>query len=350
MRPDNPWPPERRFSVQPAPRLTSARTVGGLMRGVLLALVPGILLQSGLSGPGVLIQCAIASLAALAAEAAVLTLRGRRLAPALRDGSAVVTGVLLGLAVPGLAPWWLAALGAGFAILFGKQVYGGLGHNPFNPAMAGYAMLLIAFPKLMTAWPGPLALLPSPAGLTESLQAIFQGLPDARLDALAMATPLDAIRTTISQGRALTGMGAGMLAAGTGKTGLWANLGFLLGGLWLLRHGIIDWRIPAGVLAGLSLPALVFCLADPEVYPAPLFHLLTGATMLAAFFIATDPVSAATTPRGRLLFGLGVGGLIYVIRTWGGYPDGVAFAVLLMNLVAPTLDLYTRSRVYGHSR
>lgn len=346
--PANPAPPERRFRVLPAPHLPPARQVSGLMLGVLLALVPGIVLQRWLFGPGVLIQCGLAIVAAVVAEAAVLRLRGRRVAPALGDCSAVVTAVLLGLAVPGLAPWWTVTLGSAFAILIGKQVYGGLGSNPFNPAMMGYAILLVSFPKVMSIWPAPLEGLPSPADMAGTFRAIFQGLSESRLDALAMATPLDDTRTRLGLGQTLADIHAGPLYSGNGW--FWINLGHLLGGLWLLRRSIIDWRIPAGVLGGLFAPALVLFLIDSGLYPTPLFHLFSGASMLAAFFIATDPVSAATTPRGRLLYGLGIGGLIHVIRTWGGYPDGVAFAVLLMNLAAPTLDHYTRPRVYGHPR
>lgn len=346
--PTNLAPSDRRFRVLPAPHQPPVRHVSGLMLGLLLALVPGIAMQRWLFGPGVLIQCALAIVAAVVAEAAVLRLRGRRVPPALKDYSAVVTAVLLGIAIPGLTPWWTVTLGSLFAILIGKQVYGGLGRNPFNPAMVGYAVLLISFPKVMSIWPGPLELLPSPTDMAETFRAIFLGLPESRLDALAMATPLDDTRTRLGLGQTLADIHAGALYSSNGW--FWINLGYLLGGLWLLRHGIIDWRIPAGVLGGLFAPALVFFLIDPGLYPTPLFHLFSGASMLAAFFIATDPVSAATTPRGRLLYGLGIGGLIYVIRTWGGYPDGVAFAVLLMNLAAPTLDHYTRPRVYGYPR
>lgn len=346
--PSSSAPPERRFRVLPAPYLPPAPPVGRLMLGVLLALVPGILMQRWLFGPGVLIQCGLASVAAVVAEAAVLCARGRRVASALGDYSAVVTAVLLGIAVPGLAPWWTVTLGSLFAILIGKQVYGGLGNNPFNPAMVGYAILLISFPKVMSIWPAPLENLPSPPDLAETLLAIFQGLPEPRLDALAMATPLDDTRTRLGLGQTLADIHAGALHRNNGW--LWINLGYLAGGLWLLRRGIIDWRIPSGMLGGLFALALVCFLIDPGLYPTPLFHLFNGATMLAAFFIATDPVSAATTPRGRLLYGLGIGGLIHVIRTWGGYPDGVVFAVLLMNLASPTLDHYTRPRVYGHAR
>jgi electron transport complex protein RnfD len=342
--PDTP----RRFPLTPPGRLVTSRPVGELMTDVLLALIPGILALVRHFGPGVLLQCGIAAFAALTAEACAQWLRGRPATRALRDHSALVTALLLGVSLPSLAPAWLAVVGTLFAILLGKQIYGGLGHNPFNPAMVGYTVLLIAFPGEMTRWPAPTDLLMQPAGLLETWQAVFQGLPLDRWDALAQATPLDATRTRLAQGLTLEEAHADSLAAS--RAGVWVNLGFLLGGLWLLRRGALDWRLPAAVLGGLFACALAFFLADPERYPTPLFHLFSGATMLGAFFIATGPVSAATTPRGRWLYGIGIGLLIFVIRAWGGYPDGVAFAVLLMNVAAPTLDRYTRSRVYGHPR
>lgn len=340
--------PARQFPLTPPGRLPPSRPVGELMRDVCLALLPGILALVWHFGPGVLLQCGIAALAALLAEAGAQALRGRPPSRALRDHSALVTALLLGVSLPGLAPDWLIVVGVLCAILLGKQIYGGLGQNPFNPAMVGYAVLLIAFPREMTRWPAPTDLLTQPASLPETWQAVFSGLPPERLDALARATPLDVTHTRLAQGLTIEAAHADLLAAS--RSGVWVNLGFLLGGLWLLRRRVVDWRIPSAVLIGLFVSSLAFFLADPARHATPLFHLLSGATMLAAFFIATDPVSAATTPLGRWLYGLGIGWLIFAIRAWGSYPDGVAFAVLLMNVAAPTLDRYTQPRVYGHPR
>lgn len=303
------------------------------MRDVLLALVPGIAVYALLFGFGVLRNLALAVVACLLFEAVALRLRHRPLKPFLTDGSALVTGVLLALTLPPTAPWWIAVVGSLFAIGLGKQVYGGLGYNPFNPAMVGYVVLLISFPVQMTAWPG--------------MQPLWSSAPDA----VSAATALDHVRTQLALDRTLTEIGGdGAIGWAAGAGWEWIALAWLAGGIYMLWRGTIRWQIPAGMLAGLTLIALPFWAIDPDRYASPLFHWLAGATMLGAFFIATDPVSAATTPRGRLLYGALIGVLVYIIRTWGGYPDGVAFAVLLLNICAPTIDRYTQPRVYGHQR
>jgi electron transport complex protein RnfD len=320
------------------------------MAEALMALIPGIAALVWQFGPGVLVQCGIALAAAGLAEAAMLRLRDRPILLTLADGSAALTAVLLAVSLPPLAPWWIAALGALFAIVIGKQLYGGLGYNPFNPAMIGYAMLLVSFPRMMTAWSPPLALNTAPLDFVETWFVIFsRDLPEGLgFDVLAMATPLDTLKTQLGLARLLDEIQASGAFAAIGGTGWqWVNLGFLLGGLWLWWRKRIDGRIPAGFLGGLFLCALLGFLLDPAHSPTPLFHLFSGATMLGAFFIATDPVTAATTPKGRWFYGAGIGALVWVIRAFGGYPDGVAFAVLLMNLAAPTLDHYARPRTYG---
>ena len=255
------------------------------------------------------------------------------------------------LALPPLAPWWLPVLGSLFAIVIAKQLYGGLGYNPFNPAMVGFVVLLISFPREMSQWNAPTGLaqeghLSLGQALAWSLYGVLpQGID---FDALTQATPLDHVKTALGQGRTLTEIrGEEWSGAFAGHGWEWVNLSFLLGGLYLLLRRIIAWQIPVGLLGALFVIALLFHAGDTDTAPAPLFHLFSGATMLGAFFIATDPVSASTTPRGRLLFGAGVGVIVYVIRSWGGYPDGIAFAVLLMNMAAPTIDYYTKPRVFG---
>lgn len=339
-----------RFSTAASPHLTPGNTVSRVMLMVMIALVPGILAQWWQFGPGVMINMGIAWVAAELAEAAVLSLRRRPLKPFLLDYSAALTAVLLAISLPPLAPWWVTAFGTLFAIVIGKQLYGGLGFNPFNPAMVGYAVLLVSFPRHMTAWLPPGELATNLPGFADTLALIFQTETAIVYDGLAQATPLDTLKTQLGLARSVDEIqSARLFDAIGGKGWQWVNFGYLIGGLWMLRRGVIAWQIPAGFLGALFLAAMLGFLYDPAQHPTPLFHLFSGATMLGAFFIATDPVSAATTPRGRLIFGAGIGLLVFVIRSWGGYPDGVAFGVLLLNLAAPTIDYYTRPRVYGHS-
>ncbi len=334
-----------------SPHFHGPSTVTKVMLKVAYALIPGMLIYSWLFGWGVIINVLLAIVTALATEALMLRLRHRPVKIFLSDGSALVTALLLGLALPPLAPWWLIFLGTAFAIIFAKHIYGGLGFNPFNPAMVGYVMLLISFPLEMTNWPAPLSLSDAHLTLSQSLAYVFGGnLPSGiRLDALTMATPLDTLKTNLGLNQTIQEITASPIFGGIAGTGWqWLSIAFLAGGLWLIHKKIISWHVPAAMLGSLALISLVFYIIDPAAYSSPLFHLFSGGAILGAFFIATDPVSGATTARGRIYFGIGVGLLTYVIRSWGGYPDAIAFAVLLMNMAAPTIDHYTRPPVFGH--
>ena len=336
------------FRTYSSPHLPGTGSVPLMMRRVLLALLPGIACAGWFFGWGILINILLAGCTALVAEAGMLALRRRPVADTLLDGSALLTGVLLALALPPLTPWWIPVIGSLFAIVIAKQLYGGLGYNPFNPAMIGYVVLLISFPLELTLWSAPGQSLP----LIDTLALVFTGATPSSLplDAITTATPMDTIKTRLGLSETLSEIRVGPLFGSFAGAGWeWINLAFLLGGLWLLQLRVIQWQIPTGMLGGLALGALLFYVVNPDVYASPLFHLFSGAAMVGAFFIATDPISASTTPRGRLYYGAGIGLLTYVIRTWGGYPDGVAFAVLLMNMAAPTIDYYTRPRVFGHA-
>ncbi|MEW6352897.1 MAG: electron transport complex subunit RsxD [Pseudomonadota bacterium] len=336
----------------PSAPLHEAAGVSKVMLRVVYALLPGIAAYMWFFGWGVVVNIVFAILVALAAEALMLALRKRPIKPFLLDGSALVTAVLLALSLPPLAPWWLTLIGTAFAIIVAKQLYGGLGFNPFNPAMIGYVVLLISFPREMTLWLAPAALSGHYLGLADAALFIFTGrLPQGlSVDAVSAATALDSLKTQLGMGHGVTeALRAGPIFGALGGYGVeWINGLFLIGGLWLIRRRVISWHIPTAMLAAMAALALIFYVINPDRYAPPLFHLFTGATMLGAFFIATDPVTASTTPRGRLLYGAGIGVLTYVIRTWGGYPDAVAFAVLLMNMAAPMIDHYTQPRVFGH--
>jgi electron transport complex protein RnfD len=339
------------FPTQSSPYLPPASSVRRLMIEVMLALIPGALCLLWFFGWGILFNLALATATALAAEAIVVRLRGKAVLPVISDGSAALTGLLLGLALPPLTPWWIPCIGAAFAIVVAKQLYGGIGYNPFNPAMVGYVVLIISFPLQMTLWSPPRGVGQEMLSFLDTLALVFSdALPAGKtLDSITMATPLDIYKNQIEQNLTWTEISAGPLFGNFAGIGWqWINLGFLIGGLWLWQRRTIQWQIPFSVLGGLFVAALLFYVADADSFASPVFHLFSGATMLGAFFIATDPVSAATTPRGRLYYGAGIGVLVYIIRTWGGYPDGVAFAVLLMNMAAPTINYYTQPRVFGH--
>lgn len=313
-----------------------------LMRWVMVATLPGIATMSYFFGLGVLSNVLLASMSGIALEAAVLRLRKRPIRLTLNDSSALLTGVLLGISLPPASPWWLICIGMVAAIVVAKQLYGGLGQNPFNPAMVGYALLLVSFPTYMTLWAPPQNLV-----LTELWAQITGTLPTAQLDSLSGATPLDAFKHKGEAVLASEFWATNPLPEGTLDAWQLISLAWLLGGMLLLYKRIISWHIPAAMLGSVLVLATLFYLSDPSHFASPRFHLLTGATLFGAFFIATDPVSAATSRRGKLIYGAGIGVLVIIIRTFGGYPDAVAFAVLLMNLCVPLLDLYSVPRPTG---
>ena len=334
-----------------SPYITDAPTVSVIMLKVLLALVPGIIAYVWVYGAGILVTLSLATVTALVTEAAILKIRQRPISPSLADLSAVVTAWLLALALPPLAPWWLVVVGSFFAIAIAKQLYGGLGYNPFNPAMVGYAVLLISFPVIMTKWPAPLTLADAPLSAFDQLRFIFHNaLPvGVQLDAVTSATPLDYLKTQLMLKHEVADITQAPIFGQFGaKGGEFVTAGYLLGGLYLIQQRIISWHLPTAFIGALALISLIFNITDPTHFNNPAFHLMTGATMLCAFFIITDPVSGPTTPKGKLYFAAGVAVLTYLIRVYGGYPDGVAFAVLIMNMCVPLIDAYTQPRVFGH--
>lgn len=329
-----------------SPHLLAPRPLAAVMQWVLLGTLPGLLALLWFFGWGVLINIMLATLLAVAAEAAVLKLRKRPVGFYLRDYTAVVTAVLLALALPPFAPWWVTAVAVLFAIIIAKHLYGGLGNNPFNPAMVGYALVLVSFPVAMTThWAAPFPLQQGP-GFLATLEYIFTG--STTIDAYTMATPLDVYKHQIAIATAEEVIANPVFGEHAALGWEWVNLGFLVGGIILIWQKIINWHIPVSMLAGLTACSLIFGW-DEDLYTPLHIHLFSGATMLGAFFIATDPVSAATSPLGRLWYGAGIGIILYIIRTWGSYPDAVAFAVLLMNFAAPFIDYYTQPRAYGHA-
>lgn len=353
------------FFIASSPHTHQRRTTATLMKWVVLAMLPGIFAQWYFFGWGVLLQISLAVATAYAAEALCLHARERSSLSALRDNSALVTALLLAVSIPPLAPWWIIVIGVAFAIIVVKHLYGGIGQNLFNPAMAGYVVLLISFPLQMTSWLPPVSLSGEAISLSESINLLLFGYTSEGysveqirmvssgelLDAVTMATPLDHIRSSLTQGQTLSeSLQAPIFAGIAGLGWQWVNLAYLAGGLLLLQQRVIQWHIPAAMLGTIALASALGTLIAPDTLPGIDIHLLSGATMLGAFFIATDPVSAATSNKGRLVYGILIGLLVYVVRSFGGYPDAVAFAVLLANMCVPVIDRYTRPTTYGHPR
>ncbi|MEJ2274296.1 MAG: RnfABCDGE type electron transport complex subunit D [Woeseiaceae bacterium] len=344
-----------KFERREAPYLAPESDVASMMLQVLAALIPAALAHVWFFGPGFIFNLLVATMVAAGGESFMMWIRGRQPEVALRDYSALVTAALLAFALPSLTPWWVTATGALFAVIVAKHLYGGLGFNIFNPAMAGYVVILVAFPMHLNLWVAPRMgdIDYQHLSIIQTLVFTLTGnLPEAiGFDAVTRATPLDVMKAGLNNLATATEIRANPIMGDFGGRGWeWIGNFLAIGGFWLLIRKIIRWHIPAGVGIGLLAPATVMYLIDPGANPSPGFHLFAGASILCAFFIATDPVSAATSPRGRVVYGIGIGFLIYAIRTWGSYADGVAFAVLIMNMAVPAIDYLTRPRIVGHGQ
>lgn len=336
-----------------SPYIFKAPSVGAIMGKVLIGLIPGIITYAWYFGAGVIITLILATVTALVAEALMLKLRGRPVSVFLMDYSAVITAWLLALAIPPLAPWWLIVVGVFFSIVIAKQLYGGLGYNMFNPAMVGYAVLLISFPMLMTKWPASVQIAEAHLDFQAQWHYMFSGtLPNnITLDAVTSATPLDYLKTQLKLSQPMSDIRQSSIFGMFGTVGSeYVALAYLLGGIYLLKKRIITWHLPITFLFTLIILSGLFWLIDPDHYVSPMLHLFSGASMLCAFFIITDPVSGPTTPKGKMIFAAGVAIITYLIRVYGGYPDGVAFATLIMNIAVPLIDTYTQPRVFGYEK
>jgi electron transport complex protein RnfD len=296
-----------------------------IMWSVAIALVPGALMSLWVFGAGVLVNMVLLTAFALAFETACVRARGASVARALGDGSATVSALLIGLALPPETPIHVLAIAACGAIVLAKHLYGGLGHNLFNPAMVGYALVLVSFPAALATWPD--------------------------VDGTSGATALTSLR--YREGLTIAELVAGSGAFGAlGARGFeWVNAAFLAGGLWLMWQRIIAWRVSAAMMVTLVACALAFWDGGGSASTgSPLFHLFSGGTLLAALFVATDPVTHPAEPRAQLTFGVLVGAVTFAIRAWGSYPDGIAFAVLLGNAATPWLDhTFTRGRLHDQT-
>lgn len=340
-----------------SPHAHGGNTVSRTMFRVQMALVPATLFGFWLYGWPSVFMWMLTMLSCLGFEALSLKLMGRtRIKATLLDGSALLTAWLLALTLPPWAPWWVAVVGGFIAIVIGKQVFGGVGQNVFNPAMVARVALLVSFPLPLTQWvmPLPMTSIAAP-DFVQGLRIFLTSLPMP--DAMASASLLGYTKTEMSRGIDLLqslggdhGALISWLGARSGSFGESASLLILGGGIYMLIAGIITWHTPVAVLAGLAIPAAIGHAVDPAHYLSASTHLLSGAAMLGAFFIATDYVTSPNTWAGQLVFGLGIGFLTWVIRSFGGYPEGMAFAVLLMNSLTPVIDRFVKPRILGRDR
>jgi len=323
--------------VSSSPHVHTKENIPWIMRQVIYALIPGALIGVYFFGVPALSVIAISVISCVIVEAVIQKLMGKPVT--INDGSAAVTGLLLAMNLPAGAPWWLVVLGAIIAIGLGKQVYGGLGNNPFNPALTARVFLLISFPVEMTTW-----LVPRPFLLHSA-------------DAVTGATPLGAMKTAVFMHGNLSYavpkipslMDLFMGHVG-GSLGEISALALILGGVYLIYKGVISWHIPIFYIGTVFLMTWVLWIINPHIYANPMVHILSGGLMLGAFFMATDLVTSPVTNKGKMIFAVGCGVITVVIRLWGGYPEGVSFSILIMNAFVPLINRGTRPAVFGVER
>lgn len=329
--------PRTQLVLHAAPFVRTGTTTGGLMRDVLLALVPAVAAAIYHFGSTALLTLLAATAGVVAAELMFNPRKPR--AASLYDGSALLTGLLLGLTLPPGLPLWMAFVGGLVAVGIGKMAFGGLGQNLFNPALVGRAFLQAAFPTAMTTWTAP-------DGRLE-LRAEALSVPLLKgVDAVSAATPLAQMKFE-SLAAGTTELLTGSVAGSLGETSAAA---ILLGGLYLLARRAYDWRIPVSILGTVAAMSAIFWVIDPSAYPSPWFMLLSGGLLFGAIFMATDPVTSPTAPKATWLFGLGVGVIVVLVRLWGGLPEGVMYAILLMNAATPLLERYFQPTPFGRGR
>ncbi|MBM3267033.1 MAG: RnfABCDGE type electron transport complex subunit D [Candidatus Sericytochromatia bacterium] len=319
--------------VTASPHLAGKLTTPGVMWQVVLSLAPVVAAATYFFGISALLVIAASIAGAAATEAAF----GRR--GTLRDGSAVVCGILLGLTLPAGLPLWMAFVGAVFGIGVGKAVFGGLGQNPFNPALLGRAFLQAAFPVAITTFPPP------GGRAWWHLAGDNFALPLMRsgVDAITAATPLGLMKFE-RQGTELWALAIGNTGGSLGET---AGIVIVVCGAYLVWRGLMNWRIPASILLTVALFAGALNLLAPDKFPGAPFMLLSGGLLLGAIFMATDPVTSPTTGRGCWLFGIGIGLLVVIIRLWGGLNEGVMYAILLMNALVPFIERISQPVPFG---
>jgi electron transport complex protein RnfD len=321
--------------ISPSPHVHSGDSVKKNMYGVIIALLPALAASLWVFGVGALVVT-ITAIAASVLFEYLIEKYLLKVPSTISDGSAVITGLLLAFNLPSNLPIWIIIIGALVAIGIGKMSFGGLGNNPFNPALVGRVFLLISFPVQMTTWPKPMVNV------------------GTYLDATTGATPLSIIKEGLKNGESLTDLLSQvpsfadmLLGEMGGSAGEVAALALLIGLVYMLIRKVITWHIPVTVLGTIAIFTGLLHLANPEEYAGPVFHLLTGGAMLGAIFMATDYVTSPMTVKGQVIFAVGIGVITVLIRVFGAYPEGMSFAILIMNAFVPLLDRYIKPKRFG---
>ena len=320
------------LTISPSPHIHSGDSTQKIMYRVVYAMIPALLWSVFVFGLDALRVTLIAVVACLAFEY-VIQKYLMKIKPMITDGSALITGILLAFNVPSNIPWWIIVIGALASIGIGKLSFGGLGSNIFNPALVGRVFLLISFPVQMTSWP-----VNSRSGI----------------DAVTSATPLNIIKEGITNGTPISEISKSLPSTVEmffgeigGSLGEISALLLIIGGLYMLFTKVITWHIPVSIIATVALVAGVFWLVNPEIYINPTYHVLTGGLMLGAIFMATDMVSSPMNPKGQMIYGVGIGLITISIRLFGAYPEGISFAILIMNAFTPLINTYVKPKRFG---
>lgn len=323
------------LTVSPSPHIFGNLTARKMMIGVMVSLIPAFLVTIYLFGLGAVIVTVVSVLTCVIAE--MLIQKFLLQTPiTINDGSAIVTGILLAFNLPSNLPWWMVVIGAVFSIGVAKMAFGGLGNNPFNPAISGRIFLLISFPVQMTSWPVPLQ------------------LPMQYTDALTGATPLGILKEGIRNGDSISHIMNQIpdsmhlfLGQMGGSLGEVSALALIIGFAWLLYKKIITWHIPVTIVATIYMFTGILWILDPATNATPIFHILTGGVLLGAIYMATDLVTSPMTRKGMVIYAMGIGIITVVIRRFGIYPEGVSFAILIMNAAVPLINKYIKPGRFG---
>lgn len=323
------------LSVSPSPHTHGIETTRKLMTGVIVALLPALFTSVFYFGYGAVIVTATAVISCVLFEWLIQRFIIKK-PITITDGSAIVTGLLLAFNVPSNLPVFIVIIGSFVAIAIAKMTFGGLGNNPFNPALVGRVFMLISFPVQMTTWPVP------------------AGLSTGYTDAVTGATPLAIMKEGLKNGESISDLVTQIPTPSQmffgnmgGSIGEVAAIALLIGFIWLLIRKIITWHIPVSVVGSIAVFTAILWLADPDKYVNPLFHILAGGVLLGAIFMATDYVTSPMNPKAMVIYGCGIGILTVIIRIWGAYPEGVSFAILIMNAFVPLMNTYIKPKRFG---